>query len=122
MLTAAYHAHPGRFVRKPPAPPGIPDGSLIDQPARAETDRHSVTATQRRPVQVDRFRQQRSLRRMCQVLSWPLARSPGTVAGHVRAWSLLRGGLVPPPLRSKQVALAPSPTAVLRTIRRPGPA
>ena len=32
VLTAAYTAHPERFVRKPPAPPAIPDGSWINPP------------------------------------------------------------------------------------------
>jgi len=31
-------------------------------------------------------RQQRSLRRMCQVLSWALAPSPGRGAGRKRGW------------------------------------
>jgi hypothetical protein len=37
---------------------------------------------------------QRSLRRMCQVFSWALARSPGIAAGRGRGWRHLRGGLV----------------------------
>ncbi len=36
VLTAAYHAHPERFVRKPPAPPGIPVGSWINPPKQKE--------------------------------------------------------------------------------------
>jgi putative transposase len=36
VLTAAYHAHPERFVRKPPAPPGIPHGSWINPPEQKE--------------------------------------------------------------------------------------
>jgi putative transposase len=32
VLTAAYYAHPERFVRKPPAPPAIPAGSWINPP------------------------------------------------------------------------------------------
>jgi putative transposase len=36
VLTAAYHAHPERFVRKPPAPPRIPDGSWINPPEQKE--------------------------------------------------------------------------------------
>jgi putative transposase len=36
VLTAAYHAHPERFVRKPPAPPSIPDGSWINPPDQKE--------------------------------------------------------------------------------------
>jgi len=32
VLTAAYLAHPERFVRSPPAPPGIPAGSFINPP------------------------------------------------------------------------------------------
>jgi putative transposase len=32
-LTAAYHQHPERFVRKPPAPPALPAGSAINPPA-----------------------------------------------------------------------------------------
>jgi putative transposase len=37
VLTAAYHAHPERFVRKPPAPPGIPHSSSINPPEQKET-------------------------------------------------------------------------------------
>ena len=37
VLTAAYLAHPERFVRKPPAPPGLPDGSWINPPEQKET-------------------------------------------------------------------------------------
>jgi putative transposase len=36
VLDAAYHAHPERFVRKPPAPPAIPDGSWINPPEQKE--------------------------------------------------------------------------------------
>jgi putative transposase len=36
VLTAAYTAHPERFVRKPPAPPAIPDGSWINPPELKE--------------------------------------------------------------------------------------
>jgi len=36
VLTAAYHAHPERFVRKPPAPPSIPDSSWINPPEQKE--------------------------------------------------------------------------------------
>jgi putative transposase len=32
VLTAAYHAHPERFVRKPPEPPALPTGSWINPP------------------------------------------------------------------------------------------
>ena len=32
VLTAAYHAHPERFVRKPPEPPALPIGSWINPP------------------------------------------------------------------------------------------
>lgn len=32
VLTAAYHAHPERFVRKPPQPPALPTGSWINPP------------------------------------------------------------------------------------------
>ena len=32
VLTAAYIAHPERFVRSPPAPPAIPAGSRINPP------------------------------------------------------------------------------------------
>jgi putative transposase len=32
VLTAAYLAHPERFVRKPPAPPDLPAGSWINPP------------------------------------------------------------------------------------------
>ena len=32
VLTAAYRAHPERFVRKPPAPPDLPAGSWINPP------------------------------------------------------------------------------------------
>ena len=36
VLTAAYAAHPERFVRSPPAPPAIPDGSWINPPEQKE--------------------------------------------------------------------------------------
>jgi hypothetical protein len=39
--------------------------------------------------------QQRSFRRMRQVLSWALARSPGAEPGVRAVGALLRGGLVP---------------------------
>jgi putative transposase len=32
VLTAAYHAHPDRFVRKPPQPPALPTSSWINPP------------------------------------------------------------------------------------------
>ena len=35
-LTAAYHAHPERFVRKPPAPPKLPGTSWINPPQEKE--------------------------------------------------------------------------------------
>jgi len=37
-LTAAYHAHPERFVRKPPAPPKLPGTSWINPPQDKDTD------------------------------------------------------------------------------------
>jgi putative transposase len=36
-LTAAYHAHPERFARKPPAPPKLPGTSWINPPQDKET-------------------------------------------------------------------------------------
>jgi putative transposase len=36
VLTAAYHAHPERFVNSPPAPPAIPTGSWINPPDHHE--------------------------------------------------------------------------------------
>jgi putative transposase len=36
VLTAAYHAHPERFVRKPPEPPALPTGSWINPPNQKE--------------------------------------------------------------------------------------
>jgi putative transposase len=36
-LTAAYHAHPERFVRKPPEPPKLPGASWINPPQDKET-------------------------------------------------------------------------------------
>jgi putative transposase len=36
VLAAAYHAHPGRFVRKPPAPPKLPGTSWINPPQDKE--------------------------------------------------------------------------------------
>ena len=38
VLAAAYHAHPERFVRKPPAPPKLPGTSWINPPQDKETD------------------------------------------------------------------------------------
>jgi putative transposase len=32
VLTAAYHAHPERFVRQPPQPPALPTSSWINPP------------------------------------------------------------------------------------------
>ena len=37
VLDAAYLAHPGRFVRKPPAPPKLPGTSWINPPPDKET-------------------------------------------------------------------------------------
>jgi hypothetical protein len=46
---------------------------------------------------------QRSFRRMCQVFSWAMARSPAD-RSCVRAVGLfLRGGLIPSPVRGKDV-------------------
>ncbi|MFY9808522.1 MAG: IS3 family transposase, partial [Pseudonocardiaceae bacterium] len=36
VLTAAYHAHPERFVRKPPEPPALPTSSWINPPDQKE--------------------------------------------------------------------------------------
>jgi putative transposase len=36
ILTAAYHAHPERFVRKPPTPPKLPGTSWINPPQENE--------------------------------------------------------------------------------------
>jgi putative transposase len=36
VLTAAYHQHPERFVRKPPTPPELPATSWINQPEQKE--------------------------------------------------------------------------------------
>ena len=36
VLTAAYHAHPERFVRQPPEPPVLPTGSWINPPNQKE--------------------------------------------------------------------------------------
>jgi hypothetical protein len=33
---SAYHAHPERFVSKPPAPPGLPGTSWINPPQEKE--------------------------------------------------------------------------------------
>ena len=60
VLAAAYRQHPGRFVSKPPRP-ATTAHDLLDQPTR-ERSRHSVITPQRRPIQVDRFRQQRGER------------------------------------------------------------
>jgi putative transposase len=38
VLTAAYHARPERFVRKPPAPPKLPGTSWINPPEKKEVD------------------------------------------------------------------------------------
>jgi putative transposase len=37
VLTAAYAAHPERFVRQPPAPPPLPAASWINRPGQKET-------------------------------------------------------------------------------------
>ena len=36
VLTAAYHAHPERFVRQPPTPPAIPASTWINPPEQKE--------------------------------------------------------------------------------------
>jgi putative transposase len=36
VLTAAYHAHPERFVSKPPAPPDLPGTAWINPPQEKE--------------------------------------------------------------------------------------
>jgi putative transposase len=38
VLTAAFAAHPERFVRHPPAPPSLPAASWINRPGQKETD------------------------------------------------------------------------------------
>jgi putative transposase len=38
VLATAYHNHPERFVRKPPAPPKLPGTSWINQPEKKEAD------------------------------------------------------------------------------------
>ena len=38
VLAAACHAHPERFVRKPPAPPKLPGTSWINPPQDKEAD------------------------------------------------------------------------------------
>jgi putative transposase len=38
VLTAAFAAHPERFVRQPPAPPQLPAASWINHPGQKETD------------------------------------------------------------------------------------
>ncbi len=77
VLAAAYHQHPERFVRKPPAPPAILARHLLDQPARPENRTHrSVITPYWRLIQVDRFR-----------------RRPGCAGDRTR----LRAGLVPLP-------------------------
>jgi putative transposase len=40
VLTAAYHAHPERFVSKPPAPPDLPGTSWINPPQDKEDATH----------------------------------------------------------------------------------
>jgi putative transposase len=54
VLTAAYHAHPERFTRKPPEPPALPTSSRINP--RPERGHRSVITTRRCLIQVDRFR------------------------------------------------------------------
>ena len=55
VLTTAYH-RPPRALRPQAPRPASPPGQLLDQPARREGSRHSVTPPQRRLIQVDRFR------------------------------------------------------------------
>jgi putative transposase len=38
VLTSAYHAHPERFVRKPPAPPDLPGTTWINPPMEKEAN------------------------------------------------------------------------------------
>ena len=59
VLTAAYHAHPERYVRKPPGPHALPTISWINPPTRKKP--RSVITTQRRIIQVDSFRSARIL-------------------------------------------------------------
>jgi putative transposase len=40
VLAAAYHAHPERFVRQPPAPPAIPASAWINPPEQKEAAAH----------------------------------------------------------------------------------
>ena len=58
VLTAAYAAHPERFVRKPPEPPKLPAYSL-DQPAHRDAGGNSVNLAPKCLNQVDRFRRGR---------------------------------------------------------------
>ena len=37
VLTAAYHAHPERFVRQPPQPPALPTSSWINPPDQTQS-------------------------------------------------------------------------------------
>jgi putative transposase len=42
VLTAAYLAHPERFVRSPPAPPAIPARSWINPPEDHQQEKETV--------------------------------------------------------------------------------
>jgi putative transposase len=60
VLTAAYHQHP-RTVRRQATRTASPAPHLLDQPA-AERSHHSVTGPHRRLIQVDRFREELTVR------------------------------------------------------------
>ncbi len=64
VLTAAYTAHPERFVRKPPEPPKLPSAAWINKPAqRDHGGHHSLNPTSPCLIQVDR--------RRCARTGWP---------------------------------------------------
>src|SRR5215472_15854602 len=52
--------------------------------------------------------QQRSLRRMCQVFSWALARSPGIATGHGRGWRPSARRACSVPSRAAQQSTGPN--------------
>jgi putative transposase len=43
VLTAAYAAHPERFVGKPPAPPALPSVAWINRPVDNTGDTEAAT-------------------------------------------------------------------------------
>jgi len=55
VLTAAYAAHPERFVRRPPEPPAVPDAVWINPPAPTVAPEPRISEATGPPLQDQRL-------------------------------------------------------------------